>query len=113
MAQYLANRGGTPGPLFILPNFKPLTRAMFSAALVNVLAELKMDSCHFNTHSFRIGAATSAKQAGISDCHLKVLGRRKSDTYLKYIQVSPQDLANLLKALTSPTYCTPQLQNSS
>jgi len=106
LVQYLANRGGTPGPFFILLNFKPLTRAMFSVALANVLTELKMDSHHFNTHSFRIGAATSAKRASISDCHLKVLGRWKSDAYLKYIQVSLQDLANLSKALTSPTYST-------
>jgi len=71
LAQYLANRGGTPGPLFILPNFKPLTTAMFSVALANALTELKMDSRHFNTHSFRIGAATSAKRAGIGESHLK------------------------------------------
>jgi len=113
LVQYLANRGGTSGPLFILPNFKPLTRAMYSAALANALKELKMDSRHFNTHSFRIGVATSAKRAGISDSHLKALGRWKSDTYLKYIRVSPQDLANLSKALASPTYYTPQLQTSS
>lgn len=107
LVRYLANRGGTPGPLFILPNKKPLTRAMFSTALTKALKELNMDSTHFNTHSFRIGAATSAKQAGISDSHLKALGRWKSDAYLKYIRLSPQDLAKLSQALVSVSTSTP------
>ena len=41
--------------------------------LNEALEELQMDPSQFNTHSFRIGAATSAKQAGISDSHLKAL----------------------------------------
>ena len=42
-----------------------------------------MDHCQFNTHSFRNGAATSAKYAGVSDSHLKAFGRWRSDAYLK------------------------------
>jgi len=59
--QYLAKQGGTPGPLFLLPNNKSLTQGSFSAALNKTLKELHMDPYHFNTHSFRIGAASSAK----------------------------------------------------
>ena len=33
------------------------------------------------THSFRIGAATPAKHAGISDVHIKTLAQWKSDAY--------------------------------
>ena len=33
LVQYLAVRGGTPGPLFLLPNNQSLTRALFSSAL--------------------------------------------------------------------------------
>ena len=47
-----------------------------------------MDPSKYNTHSFRIGAAASAKQAGVSDSHLKALGRWKSDAYKKYIRLS-------------------------
>ena len=78
-----------------------LTRSMFSATIRKVLLELKLNPHCFNTHSFRIGAATSAKQAGISDhdAHLKVLGRWKSPAYLKYVRLSPEDMANLSRNL--------------
>ena len=67
----------------MLQNGKMLTRSMFTAAIHKVLLELKLNPLCFNTHSFRIDAASSAKQAGISVTHLKVLGRWKSHAYLK------------------------------
>ena len=60
-----------------------------------------MDHRKFNTHSFRIGGATSAKWAGVSDSHLKALDRWRSDAYLKYVRLSPKDLARLSKSLVS------------
>ena len=39
---------------------------------------------HFNTRGSRTGAATSAKQAGMFDIHMKMLGRWRSDVYLGY-----------------------------
>ena len=60
-----------------------------------------MDHRQFNTHSFRIGATTSAKHVGMSDSHLKALGRWRSDAYLKYVQLSLKDLARLSKSLAS------------
>ena len=101
LVQYLAIRGGIPGPLFLLDNNQSLTRASFSSALKKAFQELHMDHQQFNTHSFRIGAATSAKRAGVSDSHLKAMGRWKSDAYLKYVQLSPKDLAMLSNSLAS------------
>ena len=101
LVHYLAIQGGTPGPLFLLPNNQSLTRASFSSALKKAFQDLHMDHCQFNTHSFRIGAATSAKRAGVSDSHLKALGRWKSNAYLKYVQLSPMDLVMLSKSLAS------------
>ena len=60
-----------------------------------------MDHRQFNTHSFRIGAAISAKHVGVSDSHLKALGMWRSDAYLKYVWLSPKDLAGLSKSLAS------------
>ena len=94
--KYLVRRGGTPGPLFVWPNNKALTKASFSSAINKAFQKLHMDPHDFNTHSFRIGDATSAKQAGMSDSHLKALGRWRSDAYLCYIRLSPQDQAESL-----------------
>ena len=46
---------------------------MFSAALNATLHKLIMHPHNFKTHSFRIGVATSTKQAGINDSHIKKL----------------------------------------
>ena len=81
----------------ILINNKSLTRGLFSATLNRALKELHMDLCQFNMHSFRIGAATSAKQANISDSHLKPLGKWRSDAHLQCVCLSSQDLAGLSK----------------
>ena len=101
LVQYIAIQGGTPGSLFLVSPNQSLTRALFSAALKKAFQELHMDHHQFNTHSFRIGAAISAKQAGVSDSHLKALGRWKSDAYLKYVRLSSKDLAGLSKSLVT------------
>ena len=36
---------------------------------------------NYSGHSFRRGAATSAKEAGLSDVDIQMLGRWKSDAY--------------------------------
>ena len=85
----------------MLHNQQMLTREMFSAALDKVFTQLHLDKNQFNTHSFRIGAATSAKQAGMADVDIKMLGRWKSEAYQRYIRMSPSDLARLSQRLIS------------
>ena len=43
-------------------------------AVDELLTELHIDKRLYNTHSFRIGAATSAIQANIPDVHIQMLG---------------------------------------
>jgi len=98
---YIAVRGGKPGPLFILEDGRMLTRQLFSTLLDDILEELHLDRGQFNTHSFRIGAATSAKEAGITDSHIKMLGRWQSSAYQRYIRTPPGTLAALSKTLAT------------
>jgi len=102
---YLADCGHTPGPLFITEDGYGLTRQTFSALLNSILSQLHLNSKNYNTHSFRIGAATTAAQAHILDTIIKMLGRWKSDAYQCYIKTPPQELAKLSKQLVNSIYC--------
>ena len=99
MTSYLAVRGNTPGALFVKKNGVPLAHSLFSAELDDLLCKLHLNHDEFNTHSFRIGAATTAKDAGVSDSHIKRLGRWRSNVYQSYIRTSPLQLAKLSKQL--------------
>ena len=62
---YLARRGSQAGPLFICENQHFLTQQVFQSHLMKLLQDLNLDSSCYNTHSFRIGAATSVEAAGL------------------------------------------------
>ena len=70
---------------------------------VRIIEDTGLTVKEFNTHSFRIGAAATAKQASISNSHIKMLGQWCSDTYQCYVQMSTSDLAGLSRALASGT----------
>ena len=71
---YLAIRGKQLGPLFVLADNTMLTRAIFTSALKSILSKLDMNAHLYNIHSFRIGGATTANKAGVSELHIKALG---------------------------------------
>ena len=73
-------------PLFTFADGQPLTRQNFLAHLRYFLEKAHYPYMAFNTHSFRIGAATSAAQAGMTGKAIKRLGRWKSRTYRRYIK---------------------------
>ena len=98
---YLAHCGNRPGPLFMGTDGKLLTRQTFSSELDHILSKVKLDRGSYNTHSFRIGAATSAMEAGIPEIQIKMLGRWQSDAYQGYVRTPPEDLAKLSKLLAS------------
>ena len=70
MFSYLTVRKGSPCPLFIMENGQFLTQQLFGTQLDSILQEAVQNIKHYNTHSFRIGAATSAHDAGISDANI-------------------------------------------
>ena len=101
MLSYLAARGSQAGPLFVTEQGRGITRQMFSSALNTLLTQLKLDCKSYNTHSFRIGAATSATQAMIPDSQIKMLGRWQSNAYQCYIRTPREELAKLTKKLAT------------
>ena len=76
---YLAIRGARLGPLFVLEDGSYLTRQCFATMVSSALKLAGVNDKLYTTHSFQIGAATSAKEAGVSDVHIKMLGRWKSN----------------------------------
>ena len=96
---YLAVRGTRSGPLFMFVDGSCLTRTRFATMISDTLQQAGIDHKHYATHSFRIGAATTAKEAGISDVHIKMLGRWKSNAYQLYVKTPRAKLAKLSKQM--------------
>jgi len=51
-----------------------LNRWSFISAVQGILRKIQLSHTEFNTHSFGIGAATTAKEVGISELDIKILG---------------------------------------
>lgn len=86
MSSYLNLRGLTPGPLFTFPGGGGISRSFFSQHLVAALRWAQLDPARFTSHSFRIGAATTAGAHGMSDSQIAALGRWHSCAYKKYLR---------------------------
>ena len=87
--------------MFVLADNTMLTRAIFASPLKSILSELDLNAHLYNAHSFRIGAAITANKAGISELHIKALGRWQSNAYQRYIKTPPEQLADLSKQICS------------
>ena len=75
MVPYLVQRGPEEGPLFIFQDGSFLTRCRFTDMLRLTLRRAGFEDSKYASHSFKIGAATLAKDGGIDDVHVKMLGR--------------------------------------
>ena len=88
LQSYLALRGSSPGPLFTDRHGGAILRTDFDKALRRAASFNKISTAHFKGHSFRIGAATAAAEAGVPDSQIRELGRWKSDAFKKYIRAA-------------------------
>jgi len=61
-------------PFFLTADNKPLTCQRFHTSISSLLDKIGLSARDYNTHSFRIGAATIAKDAGVSDTCIQMLG---------------------------------------
>lgn len=86
------------GPLFTWHDGRFLTRKNFS----NTLNKIKPPQiCNMSSHSFRIGAATTAAAAGIPRWLIQSLGRWTSDCYRDYIRIPQTTLENVSRSLST------------
>ena len=84
---YLARHNPSPDrPLFLHCDGTPVYIRQFRAMLRELLSLAGLPPDDYNTHSLRIGAATSAAKEGVSAKVIKKLGRWRSRTYKLYIR---------------------------
>lgn len=87
LRQFLRNCLHRSGPLYTFVNGTYLTRTYLS----NLITGL-WPSSTLNTHSFRIGGASSAAAAGIPDSTIQLLGRWSSNAYQRYIHITDDNV---------------------
>ena len=90
---------GMSGPLFRFLDGSTLTRERLVKEVRAALQAQGIDASKYSSHSFRIGAATTATAAGIPDHAIKMLGRWESAAYLLYIRTSPTQLASFSSSI--------------
>ncbi|XP_034091666.1 uncharacterized protein LOC117559108 [Gymnodraco acuticeps] len=73
-------------PLFLISGNYPLTQRQFNIYLKQVLIKSGLSPLLYTGHSFRIGAATSAANQGVSSSSLQQLGRWSSSAFSSYIR---------------------------
>ena len=98
---YLTRRGDAPGPLFLFQDARPLSRALLTSWLCDILSLAGIQS-NFSSHSFRIRVATVAARNGLPDHQIQALGRWTSSAYLSYIRIPEESWSRLSKQLSLP-----------
>ena len=101
--KYINQHTNKAGPLFMWHNGRFLTRS----GLATVLHRIKPTHIkNMSSHSFRIGAASTAAAAGHPRWLIQSLGRWSSNCYKDYIRVPPTTLAHVSQSLSSLSVST-------
>ena len=88
------------GPLYCGGRFNPLSREQLTRALRMLLQLAGHDQNSYASHSFRIGAATTAAAAGLPTWLIKAMGRWSSDAYQSYIHCPNNTLQSIPRILS-------------
>ena len=83
LSHFIHYRQSIVGPLFMYKDGSFLTRSRL-ASLLQKCFPLH----HVNTHSLRIGGASTMASAGIPDSQIMILGRWSSNAYQRYLRLS-------------------------
>ncbi len=98
---YIASRRDTPGPFFRDTHGNPLTKGVFVRRICRALTRLGFPAAQFAGHSFRIGAATAAVEAGLEDSAIQSLGCWSSSAFLLYIRTPKNQLARFTSRIAN------------
>ena len=88
-------------PVFRVGRFNPLTQKKLNKTLRNLLQQGGFNHINYLSHSFRIGAATTAAAAGLPPWLIKRLRRLHSDAYLTYLRCPDLVLSSVPQVLAS------------
>ena len=89
IGRFMHFRGSEKGYFFRHRDGSPLTKYQFWKLTDMALERLGVKNLRFGTHSFRIGAASTAASMGYGVERIKQLGRWSSGCYSKYIRHLP------------------------
>ena len=98
---YIAIRPPMHGPLFIYRESTCLTRDKLVTHVRSALTAAGIDMRGYSGHSFRIGAPSTAAQAGVEDSVIKMLGRWESSAYQRYLCTPRESLTAISVRLVS------------
>ena len=101
LAAFKAVRGTRPGPYFVFRDGSVLSRELLVAQLRKNLSNAGVDSSKFASHSFRISTATTASARGVQNSMIQTLSRWQCSTYLRYVRIPREELAQLSKTLVT------------
>ena len=93
IVSFAAVRGDAADSFFCFRDGTPLTKSRFVACIRDAMAQAGISTENYSGHSFRIGAATTAAQAGLQDSTIQSLGRWSSTAFLRYIRRPRDSLA--------------------
>ena len=98
LSKYLAmtSKRAAHLPVFQYSSGSFLTRQTLSRTIQDFLS-----SDRYSSHSFRIGTATSAVAAGVSDWLIQVLGRWSSQCFQSYICTPHSTICSAMKAMAN------------
>jgi hypothetical protein len=89
-------------PLFPDPSGAPITRRWFLNRLTTLLQLAGIPTAGYSGQSFRAGAATAARQAGIPEQDIQTMGRWASTAYKAYVKLPPNTLLAVATSISQP-----------
>ena len=107
------HQGTSPFPLYIFILGQYLTRAKVTAILHVLLPRLDIPTERYTSHSFWIGAATTAAEDGLPPWLIQTLRKWSSDCFTLYICTPPSVLQRVpnLQASVSTPFWTEELES--